>query len=214
MKLKVLIVANNLLGWSTWQEKINNIHAFFYPTFDLDIDLKNVSFPMVPFVPVPGAFRQVDPTWYDAYITPLGVGYDILVFAIDKSLWPLEITDPTMCLHGWETGGHNFIVTTETRADENMVAGGRPGEIPSCYNAFEHMIEHELMHALFYEAYNTNGVNDTTHVWDYTKLDLAGAIGDMPLTFTTIQQKETIGQTIVVLCNQVITLLQGLLVKK
>jgi hypothetical protein len=199
--MKILIVANNLSSWKSWPEKINNIRQFFLPKIDFQIDLKHVSFADVPF---DDDLFLVNDKWYDENIIPFTDGYDICVFATVKSITIGGLT----CLRGKMEGIKNFTAKIESTAQENMLSGGRPGEVPTYYDGFEHTVEHEILHALFLMAYGTNNPPyDTTHKNDYINLNLALAIKDLPASILTPKERNVVMQTIVNLYTKIRDLL-------
>lgn len=187
---KILIVANNCT-WNSWPQKIRTLHDFFSPKIDLLVDLKNTSYPAVPFV----RFRAVDPKqnllpelwgieekWYDQNVTSLAAGYDIVLFTLSLKQWRTPDN-----ARGWRTDRDQKVVELQVGADENESLYQDQKLI---WNWFEHYGEHEIMHAL----YMISGQEDKTHYYDYEIGKLQAALDDiqLPVPHAVDQQTLTI----------------------
>lgn len=160
MKKRILLVANNC-EWSTWQNKINELKTWFSSKVDLQIDIIHTSHQNIPFIqyenPVPDQAQYkkrlgVDYGWYDAHVSSLATGYDIVLFVVNSSQWPAEGD-----MRGWRVDRTNGAVELQIGVGEfeQFQWGRYKGD------GFFNFARHEIMHALFM----ITGQNDTTHFW-------------------------------------------------
>lgn len=156
---KLTIVANNEAGtWASWPEKIAAIAKFYASDCMLDITL--VSTHLTPqFTPYGqtngnGVIYQVDETWYEANVTPLAQGADIVMFVVP----PSDHTVP--CLIGLEAGHPIGAWETTVFTDETShtyVNEIDQGETLVVYAT------HELSHVFYAMLAKT----DNTHLYFY-----------------------------------------------
>lgn len=192
-----MIVSNNC-AWTTLADKIDEIKLFFAPRVDLKVTVFHTNYTDIPFVPMvgqvstnaaPGSILlQVDPTWYDYNVTPLGAIQDIVLFLIDGKQWPSTKTP----VRGARTDRDQGPVELQVGAYENEQIGMVHDHVNTVYSAFIHFTCHEIMHALFM----ITGQNDTTHHWDYDMGNLSGALNDLSFNNMNTSDKPTIIQKI------------------
>ena len=177
-KVTLLIVANNF-PWQSWADKINEIKKFFGQKFDLSITLVQTKFTDIPFVPYQNQdhYYGVLDSWYDTYITSQAKGYDIVMLVMNTAQWKL----PNYA-RGWRTDNDQGPVELQVSADENESIY-QNGVLK--FGTFQHFAEHEILHAMFMITKE----EDTTHVWDYARNNLSGALGD--LTFPNLNTVDT-----------------------
>ncbi len=156
--------------------------AFFKSACNLQITLQQTSFANVPFLtftptltqyenyPAGAKVMDVDQTWYQQNVVPLAKGYDIVLFTLPLSTWPLNDI-----VRGVTQLATKNPVQIQVAADENEAVYVNNQRL---FDLFEHYAEHEIMHALFALSKAT----DTTHYWDFAKGNLAGALADLHLT--------------------------------
>lgn len=176
MNKKLLIVANNAV-WSSWPDKINQLKEWFAPRVNLDVTLIHTSHESIPFE-VYGSSLQlgVSKAWYDAQISPLGKGYDLILFVVNQNQWQ------GFRARGWRADATHGAVELQMGSGEFepfwKVLLGLDGQM------FHQVARHEIMHGLFYLKCGSNvrfdlpptqGLCiDTTHYhFDRGELELA-----------------------------------------
>lgn len=180
-ELTLLIVANNC-QWPSWTEKIGELQEWFAPVVSLRVDLKHTNWANVPFTDysstggISGA-TGVDRDWYNQNITPLAVGYDMVMLVLPTSQWKLNNK-----ARGWRTDRDDGPVELQVGADENEFL-----KWPNfaAMHSFYQIARHEICHAL----YMISGQWDNTHkYWDMGNLELA--LRDLDLSqHVVIKQK-------------------------
>jgi hypothetical protein len=173
--LKVLIVAN-ACNWASWRAKIAAIKAFYGPLVELEIDIKQTNFTDMPTAQYPGTVTEFTPTgtcdvqgtdteidqsWFSENIGPMLTGYDICVFQV-ANVSPIDIP------LGISFGRVNGVWCVETFVtDENfhyfLPDPAKSGNHIDLGNEAEVVIEHEISHALYALASET----DNTHLYFY-----------------------------------------------
>jgi len=196
-QIKLLIVANNC-QWQSLQSKIDDIKAFFSSKIDLQVTVIHTNYPNIPFSPIGGVVStnapagsvllQVDPSWYDYNITPIGATSDIVLFLVNMIQWPADKTP----VRGVRTDKDQGPVELQVAANEweDIIQTLGTSKVQS--HEFQHFAEHEILHALFM----ITGQNDTTHHWDYDMLNLSGALNEINFPFMNTSDKPTIIQKI------------------
>lgn len=159
-KRKILIVANNC-DWSSWAYKMEELKQWFLTKVEFDIKLIHTSYNDIPFEEYTsidpaqnalGVLQGVKKDWYDENVSTLGVGYDVVLFVVNKRQWPLGRA------RGWRNDRNYGPIELQISADEGewiqyaATAGGP---------AFFNLARHEILHALFM----ITGQNDTVHYW-------------------------------------------------
>jgi hypothetical protein len=179
--IKLLIVSNGC-NWQSWPQKITDLTAFFKSVCNLEITLQQTSFTNIPFLtfgprltqyenyPAGAKVMDVNQSWYTQNIVPLAKGYDIVLFTLPLSTWPLNDI-----VRGVTQLATKNPVQIQVAADESEAVYVNMQKL---FDSFEHYAEHEIMHALFALSKAT----DTTHYWDFAKANLAGALADLNLT--------------------------------
>jgi len=169
-KITLKIVANNC-RWDSWPEKMAQLKSWFSPKIDLVITVEHTKFPDIPFTPYGSEDPKqatlknlfgINPTWYDQYISPRGIGYDVVLFVVNPEQWrAMNIA------RGWRadrTLGPVELQLTAKEKDTGLFS-------------FLQLARHEIMHALFL----LTGQPDTTHKWwDQGKLENALAEINFP----------------------------------
>ena len=157
----VRILANNQAGtWASWPEKVAAIKAFYAPACELDITVTPTLLAPT-FMPYQqtsgsGAIYQVDEAWYEANVTPLAAGADIVMFVVPPSdhvvptLLGLEANHPK---GPWQTTvftdeiSHTYVLQNGIDVDQ--------GETAAVYAC------HELAHVFYAMLAKT----DNTHLY-------------------------------------------------
>jgi hypothetical protein len=177
-----LLIVSNSCNWQSWPQKIDDLTAFFKSVCTLDITVQQTSFTNIPFLtfaptlttyenfPAGAKVMEVNETWYEQNVLPLAKGYDIVLFTLPLSTWPLNDI-----VRGVTQLATKNPVQIQVAADENEAVYVNMQKL---FDSFEHYAEHEIMHALFALSKAT----DTTHYWDFAKGNLAGALADLHLT--------------------------------
>jgi hypothetical protein len=156
---RLQILANNEAGsWASWPAKIAAIKAFYAPVCELDITVTR-TFLTPQFSLYEGStIYQVDEAWYEANVTPLANGADIVMFVVPSSdhtlptLIGLEANHPK---GPWQTTvfsdetSHTYVLENGTDVDQ--------GETAVVY------AEHELSHVFYAMLAKT----DNTHPYFY-----------------------------------------------
>lgn len=169
-KLKVLFVFNNNT-WTTVNEKVAAVKAFYAPKVELQCDIKFTNYTNIPFqkvstldgtghqdgTDVVGSSETVADYWYNLNLSVPNSTYDIIVFALSE---------------GDKTG---HITASGIRSDkdqgpvETVIFGGKEGD--STYvnginigNNFVVFTCHEISHAIYMIL---NKLPDNTHLYFY-----------------------------------------------
>ncbi len=177
-QITLLIVANNS-KWKTWPLKIKKLQEWFAPKLDLIVDIKHTAFNEIPFVQYQGHIagtRGVEDGWYNQNITPLSLGYDMVMLVINTKQWD------SIRARGWRTDRDAGAIELQTAADEKefLIWPNFPS-----LSAFFQIARHEVCHAL----YMMTGQVDNTHkYWDEGKLEKVLAEIDLS-TKVIIKQK-------------------------
>lgn len=157
---KVRVLANNEAGtWASWPAKIAAIKAFYASVCELDITLTPTT--LTPqFSPYTGTsgngtIYQVDEAWYEANVTPLADGANIIMFIVP----PTDHTVP--CLIGLEAG-HPIGNIWQTTVFANETDHTYIGEVDQGETAVVYA-EHELSHVFYAMLAKT----DNTHLEFY-----------------------------------------------
>jgi hypothetical protein len=158
--MRIRIVANNA-NWKTWDAKIGELRIWFAPKTGLHVDLTHTNHKNIPWVNYQGTdagqqgdgWYGIDPVWYDKHITPLGVGYDAVLFVLPRKEWK----DPNKA-RGWRTDYDQGPVQLHIGCDEKEKMQWDNFEN---MNAFYQLARHELLHAM----YMITGQHDMTHFW-------------------------------------------------
>jgi hypothetical protein len=158
--IRILVVANKL-KWSSLDDKLEILQSWFKPEVDLEFDVVNTDFESVPFSPYTSIdptqagmnLRGVEPVWFDANVSVLGKGYDIVMLVLERDQW----AEPNRA-RGWRADSTYGCIELQIGCNENEKLTW-PNF--SRMSAFFQLARHEIMHALFMIAKQ----NDTTHYW-------------------------------------------------
>lgn len=136
--IKVLLVANNA-NWQSFPQKFDEIKTRVAQAsgnqLDFQIDLMNTSFANVPVVPV-GSGKIIAEAWFDQNVTPLGRGYDFVVFL-------LVIPDPNaMGFRGYTTDHDQGPIECQIYCVAENESIGGPNLPPM--NMFVNIFIHEV----------------------------------------------------------------------
>lgn len=176
MNKKLLIVANNA-QWKSWPEKIEALKTWFAPRVNLEIGLTHTNHSWIPFEQYGSTGQDgVGRVWYDTFIAPLGQGYDMVLFVVNKSQWN------STHARGWRDNTDFGAVGLQLGADEFEPFWRRLLGIDG--EMFHQVARHEILHGLFYlkcgefvrfDLPPTPGrCIDTTHYhWDRGELEKA-----------------------------------------
>ena len=170
--IKVLIADNT--GWASTLEKANKLREWFLP-IPLIIEVKKTNFTNVPFSKYGENLMGVDPVWYDTNISPLGKGYDIILFALDLKDWKGQGA------RGWRTDNSGGAVELQVGTGENetVLLPNMGAVLPSFFN----YARHEICHALYFL---TKQPDRTHELYDKNQLELVKTDLKFPSTFDTI----------------------------
>lgn len=159
MKIKILVVANRS-PWPSWPEQLKRVADWYRSAAELDFTLKPTDFDQPPFsayqtADYPGGtgFLGVDPIWYDEKVSPLALGYDVVLLVLPRSQW----REPNKA-RGWRTDASRGPVKLQIGCDENEF--DQWPNFPYLPGFFQ-LARHEIMHALFM----ITGQPDVTHQW-------------------------------------------------
>jgi hypothetical protein len=150
--------------------------AFYAPLVDLQIDIKQTSFTDMPTAQYPGTVTEFTPTgtcdvqgtdteidqsWFSENIGPMLVGYDICVFQVANVS---NIGLPLGISFG-RVNGVWCVETFVTNENFSYILPELPGQTSGTNlgNEAEVVIEHEISHALYALASET----DNTHLYFY-----------------------------------------------
>lgn len=150
--MKLLLLANKS-KWATWEDKISELKTWFNPKVQFEITLVHTNYDNVPLTTYSPGYQGIDPSWYDANISPLGKNFDIILFVLPLSQWSL-----TNGARGWRADRTFGAVELHIACDENEKTYLNGTLIGS---TFFNYARHEILHALFL----ISGQNDTTHYW-------------------------------------------------
>lgn len=166
-KRKLLVVANNC-KWPTWEVKIQELKRWFLTKVDFDVRLIHTQYSDIPFETYTstdpaqnslGVLMGIKKEWYDENVSTLGVGYDVVLFVVNKDQWPLGRA------RGWRNDRNYGPIELQVSANEDEFIFYAP-DVGG--NAFFELGRHEILHALFM----ITGQNDTVHYWwNLGKLD-------------------------------------------
>lgn len=168
-KIKLLLVANNLKNWDTWDTKMKGLYLWAEKAgIDLEISLRHSNFSKIPFIDygykgdpydkgiiMGNNLYGVDPVWYDENVSVLGIGSDVVCFVIPPKQWKGAKSA------GWRydrTLGPIELQVNATGELESYQVSGKS------YLKFFLYLKHELSHA-FYEI---AGQPDRTHEFYYS----------------------------------------------
>lgn len=156
--MKTLILANNL-PWETWDEKIQQLKAWWLPEINLDITLEHTKFSKIPFEKYTNnegkVSNGISKLWYDENISKpaLARGFDCVIFVVEMKQWKGGNT------RGWNTYNNLGICEIHMRGQEKEKYS---------YNGVEYeggewfnIARHELSHAI----YKSRKIADNTHKW-------------------------------------------------
>lgn len=175
---KVLVIANDA-PWASWPDKVAYIQNFFAPIATVSVDVVHTSFTVPfssfnpgvqPYEVLNGLCAEVNTAWYAKYITPLAKGYDISLFVLPNTEWPLF-----NCVRGVTQFGTPKPIPCEISGDENEATYLNGVKL---FDTTVHYGVHELCHALF-ELSGVSYAQDTTHYWDFNQKNLAGVLADI-----------------------------------
>lgn len=168
--LKVKLVIN--AHWITTSDKLAEVNQRLFDAtagkLQAEFDITETNFTTIPFVPT-GQYvnginsQEIDHTWYDQNITPLGIGYHIVCFVVGTNLWPAGMV-------GWREDHDEGPVELEIESDENQM-----WTIPAM-SFFVNNFLHETTHAL---KQISNVPDDTHNYLLYDKFDLPGALANL-----------------------------------
>jgi len=173
--IRLKLVENNL-GWESLNKKIEDIQEWFSSHIDLIIDVEHTEYVTIPFEDYKSSADQinesskrgVDKKWYDTFLSPMGKGYHIVLFAVPLSQWG------STNFRGWRTDNNTGPVELQVSSveGERYTHNGKDRG-----GAFVNFARHEILHALFM----IYGQHDMTHYWwDRGQLELALDAIDFP----------------------------------
>lgn len=181
--MRLLYIANNC-PWTTWDKKIKDLKDWFNvnPEIQLDIKLIHTRFNNIPFKKMPSVdsavpvnnpnWQGVDDTWYKENISPLAIGYDIVLFHLNLQQWPYNNS-----ARGWRTGKENGPVQLQLASGEFEMLQWT--NFPYLSANFQ-LSRHEILHALF----DICDMFDLTHYfWNLGKLEYARDMIKVPKNY-------------------------------
>lgn len=169
--MKISLIFNNN-NWTTIDQKVKNICAFFMPAVTLEPTILKTSFNNIQWekvktldgtgyqdgTSVTGQADTVANAWYDQNILPLCIGAEIIVFCVSNSDKVGHPLCPTGIRGDNNEGPVECIIFGQNENDRVYVNGVDIG------NDFEIFAEHEISHAL----YMIDGKKDNTHLYFYS----------------------------------------------
>lgn len=183
--MKLLILANSC-KWKSWNQKLEKLSTWFSPKIELDITLKHTDFQDIPWSIYSSddstqiGFKGIDPVWYDKNVTPLGIGYDVVLLVLDRKDWK------SLKARGWRTDYDQGPVQLHIGAgeNENMKWTNFPP-----MSAFFQLARHEILHA----CYMLSGQYDMTHhYWNRGEIEKALSNLNMPKDLRTATLLRTV----------------------
>lgn len=190
---KILFVTNKII-WTSLPQKIKEIQSFFYPTVNLQIDVRQTAFTSIPVVPeqiisaIPGSPQicnayLIDDSWYFQNVDALAINYDAVVFMVSPSdLLPKTNLIPA----GVTTASHNGIGqitifvpdgSENWHAYQNGIDRGSDFAFITC---------HEISHWLYQEL----SLPDNTHLYFYST-NPQGVLNDLCKGLQTVSNAPT-----------------------
>lgn len=156
--MKIKIVFNNT------KNDIKELQKWLI-RFNPQIDTATTNFADIPFSPYgDNNHLGIDPDWYNANVATLGIGYDIVLFVMNRKQWK----EPNRA-RGWRTDNEYGAVELQIACDEGERNPGFP-QYKRNDDSFFLLASHEIMHAL----YMISGQVDLTHYYfDMGKLEIA-----------------------------------------
>lgn len=162
--MKILFVFNNS-KWKSQQSKVLEVAKWFaqgVQTSGFSYQSIDTNFDNIPFSKYDNGegtpnVLGVDRAWYDKNITPLGIGFDIVLFVLPRSQWQ----EPNRA-RGWRTDYDQGPVELQIACDEDELSkAGGWSQFSRKQSAFFLLATHEILHALFM----ISGQADVTHYW-------------------------------------------------
>ena len=213
--LKVLVVMNNC-QWSTLPGKIDTLKTWFARKVDFTFDIYHTDYEYIPFVPYApqsvghegavGNIQGIDPKWYDENVTILAGGYDIVLFVVNPSQWPIASTN----VRGWRTDKDQGPVELHVMGYEHENVYYPGGKVES---TFVDYARHELLHAL----YMITGKEDKVHYWrdtDPANPNYNAALDGIVFPVERTDEQRTLKMRILELSKIVLSLLFSLKEKR
>ncbi len=154
--LNIKVVFNNC-NWTSIDSKLTELGGWF-SSFSPKIDYVKTSFNDIPFSSyssTDNTMLGVDKNWYDEHISPLGIGYQIVILVLERKQWK----EPNGS-RGWRNDDTVGAIELQIACDEFETNSGWPN-FPATMNNFFLLSRHEVLHAL----YMISGQPDRTHYW-------------------------------------------------
>lgn len=152
--MRIVLVFNNY-KWSSVNKKLDELKKWYKPLVDIDFHIKYTNFNDIPFEPYnnDSTTLGVSFDWFYKNITPLGVGYDMVMLILPRKQWQ----EPNRA-RGWRTSNSFGAVNLQIACEENESIW-----FPNMgwQDSFFQLARHEILHGLFM----ISGQYDTTHYW-------------------------------------------------
>jgi hypothetical protein len=157
---KVRILANNEAStWASWPAKIAAIKAFYASVCNLDITLTPTTLTpqFTPYEPASGSSSvyRVDEAWYEANVSPLADGADIVMFVVPPTDHPNLVT--LMGLDFYQQGKTGELTVFADETSHTYVGIADQGETATVY----------ALHELSHQFYGLLAKTDNTHLYFY-----------------------------------------------
>jgi len=164
--MKILIIANNLRSWKTWDNKIQELKDWWMPEINLDVTLEHTNFKNIPWVEYTNTngkkYMGIEEVWYDVNISLPNArrGFDAVLFTVAEKDWSDKSVE------GWNTtnnyGIHEIQILGRENARYNFNGTQYSGD------QWFNIARHELSHAI----YRSRGIVDNTHkYWELGNLE-------------------------------------------
>ena len=179
--MKILLIANNLRGWKTWDKKIQELKDWWMPEINLDITLEHTDFKNIPWEEYTSTeglkYKGIDRLWYDTNISLPSAkrGFDCVILTLAKSDWKGFPTEGSNDLNNY--GIHEIQMLGQENA--RYMFNGVRYDGDQWFN----IARHELSHAI----YRSRGIVDNTHKYwaignlEEVKKELQGGFMGHPL---------------------------------
>lgn len=180
--MKILIVANNSKWVTKDHAEVKKLISWFEKgkgTTGFEYDIKHTSFSDIPFSKytnsgsaIKDVYLGVDPSWYNKNVSIPSVGYDIVLFVMNRKQWE----EPNRA-RGWRTDNEQGPVELQIACNEDETERAGGWFQFHRESAFYLLSRHEILHAL----HLISGQYDLTHyAWDIGNLELARDLLKIP----------------------------------
>lgn len=161
-----ILVIDNGLKWESMPRKLSDVADFYKSVVTLEIERRDSSFFPVPFASVDAidgfsnvelAANTVDPDWYEANVSPLAAGFDIVVFCLSAADLKRQTRLPAGISSVAAGKLQKVCMFVTDEAERSYLT--KDGIFSDIGNTFSYFLMHEVSHCL----YAMLGKPDMTH---------------------------------------------------